>query len=534
MIIELLIKDFGLYRSQGKKGDFWIGLAMRIIVAIGAISVISYMTYWMDTLIKQHSEYFGFNTMVFFLTMACAIQIFDGVGMARSVMFDFNDHAAMSPLILPKDLIVISKMLFVYIFQIIDGLILSTPMLVMFGVSRGFIPYYYIFSAIYPLFLALISTGIIFVIVVPTQLVHKALNEKELIKFFIAGIFILGVTYLYKLGYDTFLKMLEGYGYDGIFSEGFINAMFNMGPYLAPFYQLFTAVCRQQQILSGISLFLGVCLLSSMIGFSVSYLFYENLGRRNMKTNVPKNLDKVKKPTSKTKTMIGKELKQILKKEDNLFSYSTLLVVLPLLSYCVLSAIDEILIKNLRLAMDHAPDLGTITQLLVLFTFLAIIQMQTIQPYSSEGENLKNIKLLPLSDKKITLIKIMVPFCLTGLSFLTSMIVCYCVGLFSLSSFLLILACGFLYLLFIGFGGVMTDMADLRGDKHSAWTSFYTITCLYSLILTALNIAFEFSSVRGVYLLTFDVCLTGVLAISMIVLYFVKGSEYFRKMEVSV
>lgn len=534
MIIELLHKDFGLYRALAKSREFWIGFVVRMIVMLGTISVISYMTYWMDRLISDHSEYFGFNTLVFFLAMAFLIQIFDGLIMARDMTFDHVDHVTMSPLIISRDAIVFSKMIFVYIFQIVDGLVLSTPMLVMYGVGRQFIPYYYIFCALYPLFLALISVGVIFILVVPFQLIHHVMKDRYLVRFLIMGVFMIGVTYLYGIGFDVYLKMLEGYGYEEMFAEGFIDSMFKLGPYLAPFYQLLTAICRQQQIISGVCTFLGTCLLSPMVGFIVSYFFYEGLVRRNDKSKVRKNIDKPRRKISMKGALIEKELQQTLGKGDNLFSFALLLVMMPLLMYVVLSPMKRVLIGNMRIVTDMVPDLETIVQLLVVYIFLAIVQMQTTQPYSGEEENLKTIKLLPLKDKSITLIKILVPFCLTGLSFIVSMIVCLFTGIVSLTSFFMIILNGLLYLAFIAFGGVMVDMADLRGKKHTSWISFYVVSCLYSLILTGTNILMEFGVVKGIYLLAFDACLTGALAISMIVLYFVRGSEYFAKMEVSV
>lgn len=170
--------------------------------------------------------------------------------------------------------------------------------------------------------------------------------------------------------------------------------------------------------------------------------------------------------------------------------------------------------------------------MLLLLEFVLVIHSSGSSSFSVEGQNLMNVKLLPINDKFITLTKVLIPLSLTSISYFVTVLTCYLTDNITLSSFFFFLFIGLLLLVIMNFGGVVMDMHDLGAVKKKFSTLFSYSVIVYPMLLVLVDIGLDFTIMKGVGILYFDLGLTFILSILVVVFFLKKSSTYFKKMEV--
>lgn len=531
MIIELVNKEFKLAKAKSGNKFTLIAILLKAIAACLLIALISYLTYSLDTKISAYSSDSSFDFLVFSIFIMFILGIIEGLVRARKVMFDKKDSIILAPLCISTDSKIIAKMIYVYLYQVIESFIMSFPILVTYGALRQFIPYYYVFCVLYPFIISLFSIGVIFTLVVLVQVIYKFLQNKEWLQFICASVIVVGLCYLYQVCLNLFLKVLDNYSFKDIFSSIFIKAIDGMCPFLLPVYSILSPVIKFKNILSCVLISLGLLLLFLVIGYFLSITFYTIINQRD-DHNKNKTGGKYKSIGDMKKGLIKKELMLIFRNSGNTFSYTALLIMLPFLSFAVLSSINTILQKNLRVLLMFVPDMMTLIQMLLLLEFVLVIHSSGSSSFSMEGQNLMNVKLLPINDKLITLTKVLIPLSLTSISYFVTVLACYLTDNITLSSFFFFLFIGLLLLVIMNFGGVVMDMHDLGAVKKKFSTLFSYSVIVYPMLLVLVDIGLDFTIMKGVGILYFDLGLTFILSILVVVFFLKKSSTYFKKMEV--
>lgn len=175
------------------------------------------------------------------------------------------------------------------------------------------------------------------------------------------------------------------------------------------------------------------------------------------------------------------------------------------------------------------PDMMTLIQMLLLLEFVLVIHSSGSSSFSVEGQNLMNVKLLPINDKLITLTKVLIPLSLTSISYFVTVLACYLTDNITLSSFFFFLFIGLLLLVIMNFGGVVMDMHDLGAVKKKFSTLFSYSVIVYPMLLVLVDIGFDFTIMKGVGILYFDLGLTFILSILVVVFFLKKSSTYFKR-----
>ena len=328
----------------------------------------------------------------------------------------------------------------------------------------------------------------IFTLVVLVQVIYKFLQNKEWLQFICASLIVVGLCYLYQVCLNLFLKVLDNYSFKDIFSSTFIKAIDGMCPFLLPVYSILSPVIKFKNILSCVLISLGLLLLFLVIGYFLSITFYTIINQRD---------DHNKNKTGGKYKSIGDMKKGLIKKE-----------------------------------LMFVPDMMTLIQMLLLLEFVLVIHSSGSSSFSMEGQNLMNVKLLPINDKLITLTKVLIPLSLTSISYFVIVLACYLTDNITLSSFFFFLFIGLLLLVIMNFGGVVMDMHDLGAVKKKFSTLFSYSVIVYPMLLVLVDIGFDFTIMKGVGILYFDLGLTFILSILVVFFFLKKSSTYFKKMEV--
>ena len=166
MIITLLFKEFRL-GFRGRDESLSSRIVKNVLTLLGGIlfvALLSFLTGALYDKLTAYSYSAPFHTLVFFLFIVLAVTILEGATRARKCLFDKDDSQVIAPLPIARHQVILSKMLYIYLVQLVELALLSMPLLITFGVKVNFPYWYHVMSVVYCLLLSVFSTGLSFLL----------------------------------------------------------------------------------------------------------------------------------------------------------------------------------------------------------------------------------------------------------------------------------------------------------------------------------------------------------------------------------
>lgn len=492
MFLELLRKEFIEKSDEGKQSLFvsvlflvFRGLLLGCFIALECFIAMS-----LDKKIVKYSSYGSFDFLVLAMTLTMALSIIFTMVKARKTLFDSNDSQVTLPLPIEPSTQVFSKVTYLYIEAVLFGWMTSTPILVCYGIPRHFIPYYYIFSFLYPFLISIFSIGISLLLTIVYQKLYCLVRKNDIVQFLVACILVITLCYLYQVVLTLFLTALNNSSIGGVFSKDFVETLHKARYYFLPVYHLLDAVIEKANLKSDILITIGASILSLLLGVSLSSIVYfRELKNQNQPTS-KKTKEKKLQVVSPFKALLKKETDLLFKDETNLFSYTSLLILCPFLTYAVISSLNSIIYDNLRFYASYFPELVSGINLTLILLFSGVINASASLSMTREGQALIIVKYLPISPLKQILAKIIIPMLFSFLSLFVTVIVLISAGIITLPVFFTSFFVGVLLIIFSNVFGVYCDMHDRDRQRRTIRLSL--INDLVPLILPFLIFALFF------------------------------------------
>ena len=539
MFLELVRKEFIQRRSDNKQSKVAsvINTFLRVIILACFISLECYIAINLDKKIIKYSSYGSFDFLVLALFIMMGLNIIFTLTKARKSIFDYKDNVVILTLPIESTTKVFSKVTYLYIEASIFSLFTSTPLLVCYGASRGFIPYYYIYSFLYPFISSLFSTGVSLLLSIVYQKIYKLIKRNDIVQFVLACLVVILSCYLYQFVLNLFLTVLNDSSIGGMFSLDFVNFLHNARYYFLPIYHLLDLVIEKQQIASDILIYLGATILSILLGVgivSACYLHEMKQGEHYVKSN---NKIKKKKLVSPFKSLIKKEFNILFKDDTNLFSYTSLLILCPFLTYVVISSLNSIIYDNLRFYASYFPELISGINLCLILLFVGVINTSASLSISREGKGAIIIKYIPISPLKQILVKILVPFTFSLVSLFITVTVLFGLNIINLSTFLAGLFIGICLISFTNIFGIYADMKDKSTIDRKFKLSIINevIPLIVPIVIFIIFFVFSIYIKLPSYLLYLISCVFSLcLLLSLFIKFKTRYIDAFNKMEVNV
>ncbi len=495
MFLELLRKEFIEKKSQEKQSTAMVVLSylLRGILIALFIALECYIAIALDKKIVQYSKYGSFDFLVLFLFVMMGMNLLFTLVKARKSIFDHKDSSVVLPLPIPPSTQVFSKVIYLYVEAILFALFTSTPLLICYGASRHYIPYYYIFSILYPIFISIFSVGISLLLSIIYQQIYKIIKKSDILQFLMACVVVVSCCYLYQFVLNLFLTALNDSSIGGVFSADFVDGLHKARYYFLPVYHLMDSVIEKGHLASDILIFIGASLLSAILGISTTSLCYLHEIKLGEHSVSKAKKSKSTKLLSPFKALIKKELDLLFKDETNLFSYTSLLILCPFLTFAVISSLNSIIYDNLRFYASYFPELVSGINLVLILLFSGVINASASLSMSREGKSLIIVKYLPVSPLKQILAKIIIPIFFSFLSLLVTEIVLISTGIITLPVFFSSFFIGTLLLVFSNVFGIYCDMHDKEGENRKVKLSIINdiIPLVLPLIIFALFFVFS-------------------------------------------
>ena len=468
MFLELLRKEFIERKNDEKQSIAMLVLSslLRVLLIAGFIALECFIALNLDKKIVKYSSYGSFDFLVLFLFLMMALSIVFTMVKARGVIFNHKDSTVTLPLPIAPSTQVFSKVVYLYIESVLLGWVTSTPLLICYGATRHYIPYYYIFSGLYPLLISIFSVGISLLFALVYQQIYKLITKSDIAQFIVASVLVVTLCYLYQFVLNLFLTALNDSSIGGVFSSDFVNGLHKARNYFLPVYQLMDAVIEKTNIKAGILIFLGASFLSLTLGVGMTSIVYFHEIKIGSRSESKEKKGKQMRLTTPFKALVRKEMDLLFKDEANLFSYTSLLILCPFLTFAVISSLNSIIYDNLRFYASYFPELVSGINLTLILLFSGVINASASMSMTREGKALIVVKYLPISPLKQILAKIIIPISFSFLSLLITEIVLISTGIITMPVFLSSLFIGIVLLAFSNIFGVYSDMHDKEGENR--------------------------------------------------------------------
>ncbi len=496
MFLELLRKEFIERKNEEKqsKAMHVLSYVFRAVLIGLFIALECYLSIALDKKIVKYSSYGSFDFLVLFLFLMMVVTVFFTMIKGRRSLFDHKDSAVTMPLPIPPSTQVFSKVVYLYVESVLFGWMTSTPLIICYGALRHYIPYYYIFSLLYPIFISFFSVGISLLFALIYQQIYRLIKKSDIAQFIMASALVISLCYLYQFILNLFLTALNDSSIGGVFSSGFVETLHKARYYFLPVYHMMDSVIEKGQIASDILIYLGSSLLSLVIGVGITSLFYIREIKLGSYSTTKENRKRKKaKLVSPFQALIKKEMSLLFKDETNLFSYTSLLILCPFLTFAVISSLNSIIYDNLRFYASYFPELVSGINLTLILLFSGVINASASLSMTREGKALVIVKYLPISPLKQILAKIIIPITFSFFSLLITEIVLIATGIITLPVFFTSLFIGVLLLVFSNVFGVYSDMHDKEGENRKVKLSVVNeiVPLILPLLLFALFFVFS-------------------------------------------
>lgn len=537
MLIELMYKEFKNelnITSENKVIKFFSILFKLIFIGL-FITLEVFIFLSLDKKITKYSGFGSYDFLIFFLFIMLIIGIFSSLIKARKVLFNKLDSTILFTLPISNSTLVFSKIIFIYIKSVLLNLVISTPLLISYGSTRGFMPYYYIFSVLYPFIISLFIIGVTLILLVPYEYLYKLIKLNDYVQFILASLLAISLCFIYKYVLELFLNALNGSSIGGVFSKKFINLLHDNVKYLYPINNIFDSYIKSINRLSNTCFFIGGSIVIFVIGWNITTYYYNKLNKNELnfsRLNLH-NKEKEIKVLSPFKALIKKELVLLFKDSTNIFSYTALLIMAPFLSFVVISSLNEIMYKSLKGFIIYFPELINSLNICLILLFSGVINASASLSISREEKAKQIIKYIPISPIKQIFIKILIPFILSSASLLISDIILVSFKVISFTSFITSLIIGLLLILFTNIFGVYSDMYDLSNNKIKIKSLVNIINISYPFILFIIEFLLSYFKLNKYLINVIIILLSIILIIPLFIKIRSRIKKAFYKMEVN-
>lgn len=361
--------------------------------------------------------------------------------------------------------VLVAKAMYIYLQSFAFTLLTIFPITLIYGLKYGAGFLFYLTLFFTPFVLAFVALMFSFLLAIPYHEITKFFKGRKIILLVIALIGGYLLAYAYSLLLNLFVSLVQNASLDNLFNTNNINIITNLSTYLWPIYNILQIATYHSFAMQTLLLLLVIC-GSFLVGLFPFMFYYSHTLKHTLPEKKRRRtfLANQLYITSVNKALIRKEFTLITSKnDDSVFSYSTLIALQPFLIYLVVSALNVIFHSgNLNYIRSLFPAIYSTIDASMIFLFLAVINGAVLS-LNNERNTIKLIKTIPVKFDKQLLIKFMVPFTLSSISFLLTDIVLVSTLQISWVAFIFLLFNGTLMIALLNF---MSLYSSLKKQKN--------------------------------------------------------------------
>lgn len=420
-MLNLITKDFKLlFSAHG-------GVKKRILSVIATILMAGFVVgveWFLFSTILEKIQNFNNATkpfMTLFLFIISCLMILLNMVRANQLFFNAKDIEQLVRRPVSNAQIVTSKLLFLFVTHYFITLLLVYPILIAYGNLMGKSLIFYYLGIFYPVLSFLFEGGLALILVYPFKLLSDFLKKHTVIQFCLSLVLMVGACILYNYVLGIFMELVINNNINAIFTHQSIQSLISLRDYLVPINFLTDLFAGSGGF--AVLPFLGIAGGIFILGTSIVIFAFNYLRSIAMQAK-PGQVKDALNLTSPTVALFKKELFLLFKDSNNTFSFTGLLIVQPFLVYIIVDSMNSVFSSGaFAYYMSALPELIPLIDMLIVMLFTLIINQGATTYIQSEKSNVRLMKILPISPIKQLFIKAVVPFALSVLSLLVTLVI---------------------------------------------------------------------------------------------------------------
>ena len=535
MIIDLVRKEV-IQNRTNNDASFIRKFLLAILKLVGvglfiALEVFIYIS--LDNKVNANSNYGSFDFLILFLFLTLLISIIFTALKGRKIFFNKEDLTVLSPLPIQKGEVVFSKVLYLYIYETIISICISSPLLVTYFVLHDFLPPFYVLGVVYGALISLFGIGISMLLTVIFEFVYHLLKVSDIAQFILASVVVILLCFAYQIVLNLFLDALNNNEGTGMLSESLITLVHQISIGLLPIYTFLDPICNNGvNLASGVCITFGMILLSLLICAFVSSFSYSYINSHNFELKITKVKNRNNLVISPFKALIKKEFSLLFKDSSYTFSYTSLLIMAPFLSFVVISSLNSIIYQNLRYFSVYFPDLVNGLNICLILLFSSVINASASQSITRENKALQIVKYIPVNPIKQVIAKVLMPIVLSSVSLLITLIVLIATQNIDYKVFLISLFIGLVLIVFTTVLGLYLDMYDKSAAELKLSFINNLISILFPIVILLIHFGVSLTRIDTIYIYIAEAITASLLLIPIFIKPKKVWTKVFRKMEV--
>lgn len=492
MTFKLLMKEFRENSARGSRFTriFHTCASLLFLAILIAVEVIFFVE--ADAKILPLGETACADFLILLLFIIFVFSLPYAAQIARKALFRGDDTRILLSLPINPTTAVTAKIIYVYLKCALLLFLTSFPLLISFGVLHSLSAGFYVGSVFYAFLIALTSSGLGSLVALPIEKIFRLVKKRFIIQAILAIGLMIGLCYLYRFALDYFLRAVGNESDGNLFSQNFLDNLHGWVRYLYPVSGLMDGMLGFDNLAIQIVAFLLITIGVSAIGNIGTALMYSSF----LKTDDADSSEVYPAPRkpvlSPVKALLKKEVISLFRNGNYLFSYTSVLVMQPFLSYLVIAALNATLYRDLSILLVYFPELVNGVSLAIVLLFATFVQTAASDGLRREKGGIVVSKTVPIAPVKQALCKLLIPTVASFTSYLVSLCVLLGFGGIDYKVFSTGLVLGAVLIVCMGLIGLYTDIGYLSAENAGKGSMASMIGGLVSIGLPILVFVLHF------------------------------------------
>jgi hypothetical protein len=432
-MINLIVKDFKLLFAN--KNSLKKNIVSAVLTALALACLLAVEVFVFTMLLKKFQEFdkatLPFLTLFLFI-IAVLMMVLD-ILQANKLFFNKQDIDQLIKRPISNAQIVWSKLAFLFVTHYFMTALLVFPIMISYGQIIGKPAIFYYQGLFYPVVSFLFEAGIALVLVYPFRAFVQFLKKHIVFQFVVAFIVMVLACQLYSSVLNVFMELVINNNVAALFTKSSIQKLIDLRQFLLPsnfMADVFFSM-KRSMIFPCVCIALGVFTIGvTIVVFAFNYFRSANLTSKKVKNKKFKIIDP-------KKALLKKELILLFKDSGNIFSFTGLLMVQPFLVYSVIKSLNLVFTSGaFAYYMLALPELLPLIDVLLIMLFTLIINQGANEYIQAEKGNIRVMKIIPIAPHIQMFIKVLVPFALSFISMLLSVLTLWAFGIVSFTTFI--------------------------------------------------------------------------------------------------
>lgn len=400
--IALLKIEFLSKAARSTKGASLFYKIFKAIILTLGVGVIGFVVlYAFRSVITSCIDAdLGNEFVVYFIFIVQLAQLLFGLSLTTKTLFFSSDNDLLK-LPVSGRTILLSKVTYLYIKEMIFSLVLVLPVMIEFGVLSGQSYVFYLLLPLFILLFPLLPFLFSLVLSVPMMYLIGYLKNKFVVMLIIYICFVAGGFYLYITCLKFILAVLQNGGASTLFSEQMVVSIKSVASYLY-FPILLKNILLNYRLARSLLIVLALSIVfCAGILFFAQRVYLKILLKNSEGDGNFYSKKTVIKERSVSKALFFKEFLNIFRSVNYSFQYLTIVITTPLMVYFSNSIASSIGVEGLGKGVLPG------VSVLVLIMFLTMGTSFAATSVTREGGNFFHTKIIPVSYTKQVTVKFM-------------------------------------------------------------------------------------------------------------------------------